>query len=185
MEFERTHPFNQFYYSEFEPNSRFSKPWDFNGLTFVCAEQFQMMCKAILFEDVQKQYLFAHCRKPQDFKHLGRPVSNFKIMKWIRNREEIVFWGNYFKFSQNPELKRLLLNTGNEHIYYRSPYDVTWGANKEKGLNLLGYALMSVRLHLTVEHGTPEYEKEEDYITQLKIKAHNTMGYIHSSLIRE
>jgi len=57
------------------------------------------------------------------------------------------------KFSQNSELKNLLLQTGDSLLVEASPYDKVWGIglNEQdakykqwKGEKLLGYALMDV-----------------------------------------
>lgn len=65
--------------------------------------------------------------------------------------------GNKAKFSQNKELKEILLNTENKVLVEASPQDRIWGIGLEqnnfdavnpakwRGLNLLGFALMEVR----------------------------------------
>ena len=68
--------------------------------------------------------------------------------------------GLWLKFSQNPKLKTCLLKTGSKHIAEASVWDKIWGiglsvsdprtANADQwcGLNLLGKALMRVRMEL-------------------------------------
>ena len=67
--------------------------------------------------------------------------------------------GNYLQFSQDTEMKAILLNTKDREIVEAAWYDKIWGigyneANarkvgkkvwEENGLNLLGKALMEVR----------------------------------------
>ena len=57
------------------------------------------------------------------------------------------------KFGNSPELKELLLGTGDATIYEDSPYDKIWGTGERggpgKGQNLLGKALMQVRQELS------------------------------------
>ncbi len=69
--------------------------------------------------------------------------------------------GNIAKFSQHPELKGFLLNTGKRILVEASPVDKIWGIGLAKdddrihnpltwqGLNLLGFALMNVRDRLS------------------------------------
>lgn len=68
----------------------------------------------------------------------------------------VVEEGNYMKFTQNENLKKLLLDTGERELVEASRFDRVWGigysaANalyvekEEWGQNLLGKALMRVR----------------------------------------
>ncbi len=68
------------------------------------------------------------------------------------------------KFSQNKDLKIFLLSTGNKVLVEASPYDKVWGVGLTKqdenitdpnnwlGINLLGFALMTVRDMLRHSH---------------------------------
>ena len=72
-------------------------------------------------------------------------------------RQVIVYEGLVAKFSQNEELKKRLLETGNDILAECAVKDRIWGIglsmtdsdrhdmSKWKGQNLLGYALMMVR----------------------------------------
>ncbi len=56
----------------------------------------------------------------------GRSVLETK--QWTRTFEtDIVFEGNLAKFSQQPNLKKLLLATGDRVIVEASPKDTIWG----------------------------------------------------------
>lgn len=95
---------------------------------------------------------------PVEQKALGQQVPNFDEDIWEEHRFDIVKWGNYFKFTQNEELKQLLLGTGNRELVEASPWDWIWGVgfgaknaeqNRDRwGQNLLGKALMEVRLKI-------------------------------------
>jgi ribA/ribD-fused uncharacterized protein len=114
-----------------------------------------MYQKAMLFndQDIAKQILTANT--PAAVKQLGRRVDNFDEDQWKTHSSDIVRKGNLLKFTQNPELKALLLATGDKILVEASPYDKIWGigkteanamANKDSwGLNLLGLALIEVR----------------------------------------
>ena len=90
-----------------------------------------------------------------DQKALGQKVPNFDEDIWVAHRVQIVRWGNYLKFTQNKELKELLLGTGDRELVEASPRDRIWGVGfgaknaeenrKRWGLNLLGISLMEVR----------------------------------------
>lgn len=71
--------------------------------------------------------------------------------------------GNYLKFTQNEDLKKMLLGTGEKEIAEASPRDRIWGigfgakragdVRERWGLNLLGKALMEVRERIREEEG--------------------------------
>ncbi|KAF8576744.1 DUF1768-domain-containing protein [Ramaria rubella] len=98
---------------------------------------------------------------PRDIKALGRAIPDFDEEAWHLERYNIVVMGNYLKFTQNVELKKLLLDTGNKELVEASPRDRIWGvgfgwkrADEQRhkwGLNLLGKALMDVRKRIKAE----------------------------------
>ncbi|KAI9771672.1 MAG: hypothetical protein M1840_001888 [Geoglossum simile] len=131
------------------------------SIAFVTAEQYMMYHKALLFSDpdVATQILRAQGGRAQ--RALGRKVHNFTEEAWAANRLRIVQDGNCLKFSQDPDLKQILLATGDREIVEASPRDRIWGvgygaknapAMRENwGLNLLGKALMEVRRQIQEE----------------------------------
>lgn len=127
---------------------------------FPTAEHWMMACKAALFSDTTTLELILDENtkpntSPKDIKALGRRISPFDEETWVAHREEIVYRGNLYKFGQDEELKKTLLDTGSLILVEASPYDRIWGigfkednamGKKERwGLNLLGQALMRVR----------------------------------------
>jgi ribA/ribD-fused uncharacterized protein len=80
---------------------------------------------------------------------------------WKEKAHGIVLRGNLAKFSQNPRLAAYLADTGDKVLVEASPLDRVWGIGlsaahpdagnpcRWRGLNLLGFALMEVRAHLT------------------------------------
>ncbi len=147
----KEHPLSQWHPSSFSVN----------GITFNCAEQFMMYSKAKLFCDDETAEQILQSEKPSVQKQLGRLVQGFDETEWLHHRERIVYEGNYHKFTQNPNLKDYLLETGDKTLVEASPVDTIWGIGmseenpdaynpeKWKGLNLLGKALMKVRESLT------------------------------------
>ncbi len=84
-------------------------------------------------------------------------MKGFSDHIWNMNRENIVFQGNVYKFSQYPHLKSALLDTRGTTLVECSPYDTIWGVGLRdddpriknratwKGLNLLGKTLTRLR----------------------------------------
>ena len=128
-----------------------------NDITFCCAEQYMMYQKALLFEDHTIAQEILKSKSPKKIKELGRLVKSFDSKIWDEHKAEIVLRGNILKFSQNPELKKYLLGTGDKILVEASPYDRVWGIGMRagsggncepqrwKGQNLLGFLLMEAR----------------------------------------
>jgi ribA/ribD-fused uncharacterized protein len=140
-------PLSQWYTAHFQVEGR----------EFVCAEQFMMYCKAKAFGDHATGAKILESRSARAQKALGREVQGFSDETWRLLREGVVYTGNLAKFSQNEDLRELLLATGNRVIVEASPRDTVWGVglgendsritdpNQWRGTNLLGTALMRVR----------------------------------------
>jgi ribA/ribD-fused uncharacterized protein len=135
-------------------------PFSIDGIRFITCEQYMMYKKAMLFgdEDVANQILLTE--NPSEQKALGKLVKGFDRTIWDQNCFSIVYQGNLAKFTQNPELREELLATGDRVIVEASPYDFIWGIKMGeedenldspsywRGLNLLGFAIMTVRNQL-------------------------------------
>lgn len=127
---------------------------------YCCMEQFMMSEKARLFGDTEIFDQIMAETSQKKIKELGRKVKGFDEKIWDDIKYDIVLTGNYYKFSQNKDLRKVLLDTGDSIIAEASPYDKIWGigisCNKPesnnpaawKGTNLLGFALMEVREEL-------------------------------------
>jgi ribA/ribD-fused uncharacterized protein len=139
--------FNQWYGSNFIAD----------GNKYNCAEQYMMAQKALVFDDqkIFKRILSSY--DPKQIKALGREVKGFNSNKWDSVKYSIVLNGNFYKFTQNEEIKEELISTKNKILVEASPYDKIWGIglsdedknienpNYWKGQNMLGFALMEVR----------------------------------------
>jgi ribA/ribD-fused uncharacterized protein len=139
--------FCQWQYSEFTSNQK----------VYTCAEQYMMAEKARVFADggIAKQIM--KTSDPKKMKALGRKVKNFKNEVWVAQRYSVVFNGNYYKFTQNENMRDILLATKDRVLVEASPLDTVWGIGYSKdstassdpaawrGLNLLEFALMEVR----------------------------------------
>ncbi len=143
-------PFSQWHKSNF----------NIGGVDYNCAEQYMMASKARLFIDVRAEHAIMASKDPEQQKFFGRGVHNFNVDKWNKVCKRIVFEANQAKFSQDEDLKQLLLDTGDRILVEASPLDKIWGIglakedplaldqNQWKGTNWLGEVLMQVREHL-------------------------------------
>ncbi|CAC5419603.1 unnamed protein product [Mytilus coruscus] len=169
--FWRSHsPFSQWYLSEFTVD----------GNSFNSAEQYMMYSKAMLFEDEDIAYDVLRESDPCEQKKFGRLVRNFNQELWKANCSAIVERGNKAKFSQDENLKRILLDTYPKTLVEASPYDSIWGIGLEendpmawdcetwRGQNLLGKALTKVRDELKQEEKKGENQSEEYQNTTTK-----------------
>lgn len=130
---------------------------------FNCAEQYMMYGKAMLFDDDETADKILATTSPREQKLLGRQVRGFDADTWNRVARNIVFVGNYYKFSSNKDLLDELLETGNTILVEASPVDFIWGIglNEEKakitppdlwkGSNWLGLTLTRVRDNIISE----------------------------------
>ena len=133
---------------------------DPNGTTFNNNEQYVMYKKAVLFDDEEAAIKILAATSPGKCKFFGRMVKNFDSKIWDTHKNSIMATGCYLKFSQNPNLKKILLGTGNSILAEASPHDKIWGigldqkdakyisVDKWPGSNLLGKCLMLVRKKL-------------------------------------
>ena len=137
---------------------------------FYNTEQYFMYMKAIVFgdEEIAKQIL--EDGDPKKVKALGRKIQNYDEAVWNKKRYQIMLKANVAKFSQNEDLKQLLLSPEYEgHGFVEaSPYDKVWGVRmyesnpdiddetKWKGLNLLGKVLDETRRIIIEEDSIKE-----------------------------
>lgn len=124
-----------------------------DGQKFNCSEQYFMWSKAKFFgdEEIAKQILDA--TEPIIQKKLGRKVAKFDADKWMEVCKDVMYQAVKAKFTQNEDLKNIILKYKGKTFVEASPYDGIWGVklaeddpriDDEKnwnGLNLLGQVL--------------------------------------------
>jgi ribA/ribD-fused uncharacterized protein len=127
------------------------------GIEFNCAEQYMMFQKAVLFNDIEIGNLILNSSNPRTQKDLGRQVRNFDSIEWNKYVRDIVYNGNYLKFTQNKIIYDKLILTKDKLLVEASPWDLIWGVglkedderiyNKSnwKGKNWLGEVLSKLR----------------------------------------
>ncbi|KAI1123108.1 DUF1768-domain-containing protein [Nemania abortiva] len=134
---------------------------DNGDITFNCAEQFMMYCKAARFGDRDTQRRVLATGSPKEQKRLGKLVAGFSDVSWDEVKSAVVVAGNVAKFGQNPKLGRKLLATGDRLLVEAASRDRVWGIGytakhamshrKHWGENRLGKALMEARAQLRTE----------------------------------
>ncbi len=140
-------PFSQWYPSNFV----------IENVHYSHAEQYMMASKAALFNDDDIYRKIMRSTSPSDQKRFGRSVRNFNEARWNIVVKDIVYTGNYAKFSQNKDLLKKLLETVGTTLVEASPYDKLYGiglAAKDpraqtratwQGKNWLGEVLTQLR----------------------------------------
>jgi ribA/ribD-fused uncharacterized protein len=127
------------------------------GVSYSCAEQYMMAQKAVLFKDDDALEEIMAAASPRIQKALGRKVRGFNQSKWDGCARDIVYRGNWAKFTQNEDLQKLLMATQGTTLVEASPADILWGIGlgeddpramdrkSWRGKNWLGEVLTRVR----------------------------------------
>lgn len=138
----------------------YPSPFVEEDVEFKNCEQYMMYQKAVVFGDFEMASKILKSDSPRQIKKLGRQVSGFDEYTWNAVKEEIIYNGNFLKFTWDKKLGEKLLETKNSILAEASPYDRIYGIGlrpndpkvndktKWKGQNLLGEALMKVRGNL-------------------------------------
>lgn len=128
-----------------------------DGIKFTSMEQYIMYSKCVCFGDTVSANAVLAANDAAEQKAIGRQTANYIDCVWAGKRQLIAVKGLYAKFSQNAELKRLLLDTGSAYLVECAVKDKVWAcgidlhdakrtsAENWTGSNILGYALMEVR----------------------------------------
>lgn len=134
-----------------------------DGIVYCSTEQYMMAQKCILFiynkgnDEILTQIM--NSTSMTEIKQLGRLVKGFRTDIWDAHKEDIVYVGNMLKFTQNAELREILLSTGDRELVEAAANDRIWGIGfsaaqavqvdrSSWGQNLLGKALEKVRSEL-------------------------------------
>lgn len=143
--------FSNWYPSEFE----------LEGKKFYNAEQYFMYKKAKHFNDEEIAIAILCTDDPKLAKKLGRKVKNFDSAVWLTVCKDYMKEACRAKFTQNLDLKKILLSHKTQTYVEASPFDVIWGVgmsednpkinNKDNwlGMNLLGEVLTELRDELS------------------------------------
>lgn len=130
------------------------------GIRFFNSEAALMYAKAEFFGDRVVMEKVLKNQNPFVVKGLGREVTPYVDAQWSAARYQLMIEILIEKFSQNRHLLEELLATGTRTLVEASPVDKIWGVglapenplaqdpSKWRGQNLLGKALMEVRIAL-------------------------------------
>lgn len=136
---------------------------EIDKVVYCTCEQFMMAEKSHFFGDIEIYNQIMKSDNPKEQKALGRQVKNFNKEKWEKVARDVVYEGNYAKFTQYPHLRDKLIETGDKIMAEVNPYDCIWGIGLEgtdpraldmdkwRGTNWLGEALMEVRKELIAQ----------------------------------
>ncbi|CAF0956666.1 unnamed protein product [Brachionus calyciflorus] len=139
-----------FYSTKEEPYGCFSNfslhSFDLNGHHWKTSEHYFQAYKFIgteYFGQVMR------ARRPSEAAKLGRQ-RNFPLRQdWESVKEQIMHQALEAKFTQNQDLKQILLSTGDQELIENSPTDYYWGCGADgSGKNRLGVILMQLREQL-------------------------------------
>ncbi len=151
------------FFSKGQLSQWFKRSFTVDGIKYNCAEQYMMAAKALLFKDDMALKKIMEATNPYDQKAYGRNVEYFEVSQWEFVAKDIVFKGNYEKFTQHGDLKELLLSTGDKTIVEASKFDKIWGIGLSEedpralsrsswlGRNWLGEVLTNVRERIRKE----------------------------------
>lgn len=129
----------------------YESPFTFEGITYPTNEHFFQAMKTL---DVKERKTIAAARTPGVAKRMGRQVD--LISSWEETKDDIMYIGLKFKFS-DPDLAQKLLATGDAELVEGTTWhDQYWGictCDKCQGAgeNKLGQLLMRVRDDLREE----------------------------------
>lgn len=159
----------------------FQSSFILDGKCFNCVEQYFQYKKAEFFNDKTMMKLILRAKDPALQKCYGYRIAHFKQHKWEPVSLKIMKKACYNKFTQNPELKELLLSTDGCILAEASKYDRKWGIgfskwqksafniDKWRGQNLLGSILMRTRDKLLWERECNDKNKICYYLIEKKI----------------
>ncbi|MFA6235381.1 MAG: NADAR family protein [Bacteroidota bacterium] len=83
---------------------------------------------------------------PGQCARMGRDRAHKILTSWDNIRDEVMRFVLYLKYTQNPDLRKFLEETGDAFLIEDSPVDFYWGWGKDHtGKNRLGKLLMELR----------------------------------------
>jgi hypothetical protein len=156
-----------FFFSKDPENKEFSNfyetEFELDGLKYKSAEHAYQGIKAKTFGDEEAFEKVIKAKSAQSAKAAGKKVKDYKEETWKEKKDEIMKTVLRAKFTQNLELRKKLLDSGDKVIANADSRDKYWGigtsANtsmakdpaKWKGENKLGKILEELRAQIKAE----------------------------------
>lgn len=120
-------------------------PFRLDGAEWPTVEHYFQAAKT---DDADERRRVQLATSPAKAKSIGRKVTLRK--NWEAVKEEVMYRALKAKFSQNTDLKQVLLDTKEAILKEAAPRDYHWGIGKTgSGKNRLGVILMKVREELS------------------------------------
>ncbi len=133
----------------FEFSNFSAHPFELDGLTWPTVEHYFQAQK---FPQTPHAEKIRTAPTPGKAKHLGRSRDVPLRSDWEQVKEEVMRRALTAKFRAHPELRKLLLDTGDTQLVEQAPRDYYWGCgSKGTGKNRMGVLLMAVREQLRDE----------------------------------
>jgi ribA/ribD-fused uncharacterized protein len=135
-------------------------PIQVDGITFPTVEHYFQWSKAKMFGDAEMEKKILKTASPKSVKTYGEKVKDFKEEEWNAKKDNIMRIAVKAKFTQHPELRKKLQETGTKRLGEANPRDKYWsigtGADTSKakdpakwpGKNVLGKILEEIRTEL-------------------------------------
>lgn len=139
-------------------NWSIDNPFEFDGETYSCVEQYCMKRKCDLFGDHDAGQRVMRETQPRNMKTIGDRIDNYDHRLWVDVQRSIVTEGVRAKFSQNEDAREELLNTTN--TIGEATTNKIWGigihisdqncvnTSQWVGDNRMGHILMEIREEL-------------------------------------
>ena len=143
-------------------------------MIYKSAEHAYQGLKAKKFGDETHFAKIVKAKSAQSAKSFGKKVEKFDAEVWNDSKEDVMRQVLRAKFSQNPPIRKLLLDTGDKLIANADPRDSYWGIgtsagtsvaknpDKWKGQNKLGKLLAELRAEFRAEDAEDEAAGEEE-----------------------
>jgi N-glycosidase YbiA len=142
-----------YFYTRGEPYEEFSNfsrhGFELDGKYWKTSEHY---FQAMKFAGTEYEEKVRNAPTPKEAANLGRQRDWPLRKDWESVKDDVMRCAVRQKFLTHPELKELLLSTGEEEIVENAPGDYYWGCGKDgTGKNILGKILMELRTHLRAE----------------------------------
>jgi N-glycosidase YbiA len=139
------------YLSNFSPH-----PIDLDGYCWPTVEHYYQAQKFLETEFAYLGDIIRSAPTPEAAALIGRCPEYAPAASWPDRKLLVMEKAVTAKFNSHPELRRLLLATGEGLIVEDSPVDYFWGCGEDRsGLNHLGKILMHVRFTMAKSSSNP------------------------------